>query len=467
MAFPFRRQTSYASQGELEVPNAFVQDDGELGSSRGTLQVDIPELNTRYLKLRAYTTMAKTDVTSSVSLRVVKTPIVGASYYFEPADDDEKNTDIAEWTQENIMGLTSTPWNQTLAKILRMYQEGNSILEPCYEEREWRPNRKNANSKTYTMLRKLAFRPAPTIKEIVTDDHGGPLMIVQNAIDAKGKSQEVEIPIEKAAIFVMGDCDDYYGESLLRTAYDHWHYKKYLYKIDAIQKERHSLGVPRGALPPNANTNDKEILRKILSNVRANEKGYILQPYGYVIDFAKVEGNLVNALESASHHDTLILLNVMAQFMLLGLEATGSGGGRSTSAANLDIFYKSTWSVANAICDVFNTYIIPRLVLYNFSVDKFPKMKVRAIGQSRDLQQVASAMANVFDKQIITPDLPTENWARDQFDMPKKQGDRQTPIKSSTSTPVGSNGSGNKDNVPTPTGPVRGQGNMGKGPTDA
>jgi hypothetical protein len=460
---PKKNRSSFDAKGAVEVPPGFDKEDGEIGSSIGSVIPDVPELSSRWLKLRVFNTMAKTDVTSSVSIRVVNAPILGATFYVDPVDDDEKNIDISQFVEDNIFRLTSTPWLPTLGKILRMNRDGNSILETCYINQDWRPHRKNANSKQYTMLRKLAYRPATTIQEIERDSSGGPQVIVQNKVDETGKITKVEIPIEKAAIFVIGDTDDFYGESLLRSAFEHWHYKKYLYKIDAIQKERHSLGVPRGSLPPNASKTDKEILRKLLANIRTNEHAYIVQPFGYVIDFAEVHGNLVNALESASAHDTLILLNVMAQFMVLGLESAGSGGGRSTSAATLDIFYKSLWHIANLICDVINTYIIPKLVLYNFDVDQFPKLKVRAIGQSRDLQQIAAGMANVFDKSIITPDLPTENWARELFDMPRKLGDRQTPVNNSSSTPVG-NGSGKAANVSKE---VKGQGNMGRSPADA
>jgi hypothetical protein len=116
----------------------------------------------------------------------------------------------------------------------------------------------------------------------------------------------------------------------------------------------------------------------------------------------------------------MIMLNFLAEFMMLGLESGGGGGGRATGAAQLDIFYKSLWHIANTICAAFNTYFIPKLVTYNFNTDQYPEMKVRNIGQTRDLQQIAAALANVTDKELITPDLPSEQWTRDIFDMPRK-----------------------------------------------
>jgi hypothetical protein len=145
-------------------------------------------------------------------------------------------------------------------------------------------------------------------------------------------------------------------------------------------------------------------------------------PPGYEVDFAKLEGTLPDVLKSAGHHDVLILLNVFAQFLMLG---TGDqSGSRAVSGAQLDIFYKSEWFVAQSVCDYLNQFLIPNMVLYNFELDTIPQLKVRNIGQSRDLQQLAAALGNVVSNEIITNDLPTENWARALFDMPAKQGER-------------------------------------------
>jgi hypothetical protein len=368
--------------------------------------------------------MAKTDAVTGVSLRAAKAPINGADYYFEPASDEQEDVDIAEFVEFNITQAVSAPFLYTMAKINKNFQHGTSLFEYVWNQQNWRPTRKGANSKQYTMLKKMAYRPTITIQDIDTDANGGPVQIKQSALDEKGRASNVVIPIEKAIIFPFGDSDNLFGDSLLRSAYPHWYYKNYFYKIDGIQKERHGIGIPLGILPPGYTTADKDALKSLVANIRTNEKAEAVIPQGYEIKFMKPEGNLVDVLRSASHHDTLILLNVMAEFMILGLEASGSGGGRATGAAQLDIFYKSLWNIANSICAAFNMYLIPKLVQYNFATDQYPQMKVRTIGQTRDLQQLAAALANVTDKELVVPDLDTENWVRDIFDMPRRTTDR-------------------------------------------
>jgi hypothetical protein len=455
---------SYTAKG-VEGPPPF---DEELGSAQSYFIRDlVPELVSRPQALRQYDIMARTDAVCSVSLRAGKVPIQAADFYVDPIGDGELAVTVGKFVEYNLFEFISSPWTYVLSRVLKMFQHGSSILEPVYTQGVWAPTDiKGANRKNYTMLKKLAYRPGPTIVKIDYDDHGGPEVIHHLALRSDGKSDEVEIPIDKAIIFTMGDNDNLLGDSLLRSAYPHWYYKTHLYKVDAIQKERHGIGVPKGMLPPGFKKADKDAMNELLRNLRTNEKAEMTLPPGYQVEFAELKGQLVDVLKSAGHHDILIMLNVFAEFMMLGLET--SGGGRATSGAQTDIFYKSLWFIAESICACFNMFLIPRLVRYNFETDVIPQLKVRNIGQSRDLQQFAAGLANLFHNQIITPDIDTEQWARTQVDMPQKKGGKQTPIK--TSTPAfGGNG-----NQPTPSNPPTadisasgGQGNMTKGPTQA
>ena len=47
-------------------------------------------------------------------------------------------------------------------------------------------------------------------------------------------------------------------------------------------------------------------------------------------------------------------------------------------------------------------------------------MCARNLGDTRDQQQLAAALANLADKNYITPDMDTEQWTRKQFQMPRK-----------------------------------------------
>lgn len=427
---PRRRETgtSYAAQGSIEPGQAVGV---ELGSSRGGLVRDVvATLANRSQATQIYEEMTNSDPAVDISLRAAKMPVMGADYYVDAFDDSEEASTIAEFVQFNLLEGTNSPFLNVLEDILRMYEYGFSIIEKVYEEREWAPRRTGANRRKYTMLRKLAPRPTPTIQEIKYDNNGGPISIIQNAVQADNKPVKKEIGIEKLIIFSFnrkgGNLE---GKSLLRTAYRSWYFKGNLYNIDGIQKERHGMGFPVVELPPGYKQKDVDAALELVRNIRTNEHGGAVVPPKWVLKFLELPGQPVNIMESIEHHNGSIMLNTMTQFLLLGLE--GTGGGRATSGSHQDMFNKSLRYAANLTCDMINLYCIPYLVGYNFDTDKFPKLRARNLGETKDLQQWASAIANLLARQAITPDIELEQWVRSIIDAPHKKGGKQTPVKQS------------------------------------
>jgi len=396
----------------------------EKGSSRPVKLPDmVPQFSSRSQQLRAFKEMEDGDVTVDVSMRAINTPIMGAEFFMQPFDEKPVNLDINEFCDYNIFRGTGRPFILTLGDILRMFPDGWSVIEQVFESREWAPKRSGANRKNYTMLKKLAPRPALTIKDIEYDDNGGPLSIVQNAIRKDGRSEEVKIDVEKLLIFTVGGIGgDLMGKSLLRTAFQPWYFKKELYKIDAIGHERNHLGIPVWKLGEGFSQEDVDAAWALVTEMRTNEKSGVVEPPGEVaFRFEKPEGQPGDIMPSIEHHDAHILLNVLAQFLMLGL--TG-GGGRATSGAHVDMFQKSVRFFADYICGVFNLYCIPKLVGYNFDTDEFPQMKVRNIGETKDLQMWATSHARMVHEGVITVDKDTENYYRENMDMPFLLGQR-------------------------------------------
>ena len=462
--------TSYVASG-IAPPQP---NDTEIGSSQPVvIREVVPELVSPYQRLQVYTKML-TDASVDVSMRVSKTPVLGADFYVDPYSTQPIDQEIAEFIDSNLHDGLTVPMSHVLEDVLKMYEDGYSVLEKVHEMREWSPQRKASNTRQFTMLKKLAVRPASTITKINYDNNGGPLSVEQNALQADGSVNQITLDIANIVIFTFGrNGGDLTGKSLLRTAYSHWYYKTHLYKIDAIQKERHSLGIPKGKLLPGFTQASKEAMRTLLRNLRTNEEAFMLLPPNVDVEIAFPTGHPVEVLQSANHHNLMILLNVLAQFTALGLES--SGGGRATAGAQVDMFMKAFRYVANVICDMFNMYVIPELVVWNYPTRNFPTLKVRNIGETRDLQMLAAALANLFAQGGLTTDDPTEDWIRQVFDMPKLTTQRPTTPQATTTSPnspVGGakQGPPNQQNKPPQKGNVGGnggQGNTGKPPNAA
>lgn len=413
-----KSSSTYTADGLAQSPNL-----SELGSGRPVQVVEIvPELSSPYTRLITYKRMMN-DAAVDVSMRAAKTPVLGADFFVEPASTSQQDLDAAEFIEANLFGGMAAPFLNSLEDILHMFEDGYSVIEKNYENRTWAPSRTGANGKMYTMLKSLAPRPISTIKDIAYDDNGHLDKLTQSAILADNSTSDKQLDHTKVLVFTFArNGSDLTGKSLLRTAYPHWYYKTHLYKIDAIQKERNSLGVPKGKLLPGYTQADVRILSQLLRNIRSNEEGFIMETPNVEITFEQVHGSLVNVLESSDHHNVMILMNVLAQFLSLGVG--GAGGGRATAASQTDIFMKSLRYIANYIVDIINMYLIPELIVWNFPTNRFPKLQVRNIGETKDLQSLASGLASLFSQEAITPDRDTENWIRRTFDMPFKRDDQ-------------------------------------------
>ena len=491
--------TSLEAKGHAEIPTP------DLGAEEGSSYVaptssppieQVPELASGYQRNVTYSRMMN-DASVDVSVRAWKTPVLGAEFFVDPYSDSPLDVEIAEFIWSNLAGGMEQPLLESLQDILHMCEDGYAVVEKVYENREWTPPTNAGdptgattpqgsnfrNTKVFTMLKSLGFRPATSIGEIDYDNNGRLVQLTQNAIQADKTVKEVQIKEDKLVVFTLNKKGgDITGRSILRTAYPHWYYKTHFYKIDAIQKERHGIGVPRGKLLAGYSENDKVALRNMLRNLRTNEEAFIMQTPNVEIDFAEVKGQLVNVIESAEHHSGMILLNVMASFLGLGVNTHGGSGSRAVGSTQSDMFMKSLKFIAEYICQVVNNDVIPELVVYNYKTTNFPQMKVRGVGETRDLQMLASGLANLIAQGGITMDLPTEQWMRRTFDMPAKQQGveaYQPPTKEIIQVAgqqpgtTGANGHGKGTTVSTapqkgnvqPENPTTGQGYVGKPPS--
>lgn len=460
----------------------------------------VPALTNAYQRRITYSQMMN-DSSVGTSVKAWKTPVLGADFYFDPYSDSPQDLEIAQFVEDNLLGGTEAPFLDSLQDILHFCEDGFAVLEKVYENREWTPpiielptsdntgttnnggssagnkQQQFRNTKVFTMLKSLAFRPASTIGEIDYDNNGRLTQLTQQAVQADKTTKDVPIKGDKLLIFTLNrKGGDITGKSVLRSAYPHWYYKTHFYKIDAIQKERHGMGVPRGKLLPGYTEADKIAMRNMLKNLRTNEEAFILQTPNVEIDFVQLTGQPVDVIASAEHHANMILLNVMATFLGLGAGTHGGGGSRAVGATQSDMFMKSLSFIAEYICGVINHFVVPELVVYNYKTTNFPKFKARNIGETKDLQQLASALANLFAQEAITRDLPTEQWLRKVLDMPRKTGgiEAYPPVTRETITVQGNapdttptNGHSatttvtQKGNV-KPENPTTGQGNTGK-----
>jgi hypothetical protein len=339
------------------------------------------------------------------ALRAFKTPVLGAHWFMQPGSDSTRDRNVAKWVQEENLETMSTSWSRTLEDILLMCEYGYMAMEKVYELR----------TDGKVGLRKLAPRHPADIKSFMYDATGGPAGIemepqtnVGRVID--GELRGPVIPIKKLAVFSLeAEAGDLAGISILRSAYKHYKYKDTLYKIDAIQKERHGIGVPVIKMPPGWGPKDKQLAEMIGRNLRTNERSHITLPPMWEIYFAKLEGQPVDSMPSINHHNEMIMANVLAPFLT---EANQKKEG-------LETFYKATRYIADSVSDTMNRYVIEDLVKINYSRVKMPKLKARRIGEWEDARTQSFTLRNYVGAGLIRPDDTLEAHLREENDLPE------------------------------------------------
>jgi hypothetical protein len=370
------------------------------------------------LGITEYYRMKRLDGIIRGSLRVFKTPVLSAHWFMKPGSDSTRDKNVAQWVQDNLSERMTTSWSRTLEDILLMCEYG------------WMPMEKvlQLDPDGKISLRKLAPRHPADIRDFVYDRHGGPAGIIMEpqTLDTTADQttapvtpynegvtsnpQGIPIPIERLAIFSLEpEAGDLTGISILRSAYKHYKYKDTLYKIDAIQKERHGIGVPVIKMPPGWKQADKKLAEQIGRNLRTNERSHITLPPQWDIYFAKLEGQPVDALPSIEHHNDMIMVNVLAPFLTAA----------NTKKESLETFYKGTRYVAECVADTMNRYVIADLVSINYSRVKMPHLKVRRIGEWEDARTQSFTLRNLVGAQLLLPDDELEKHLREENDLPE------------------------------------------------
>jgi len=373
------------------------------------------------LGLAVYEKMRRGDASVRGSLRLGKTPVLGARWHVVSADPEDKlaneQSQFVEW---NLFHAMSISWTQTMVDTLTMLDFGYSFFEKVWQLAEWR-------GKPRWSLKKLGPRSPLDVVGWEYDENGGPSSVQIESWD--GTSPGPVISIDKLLVFTFDrEVGNVEGIPLLRSAYKHWYFKDNLYKIDAIQKERHGIGIPMIKLPPNFKPTDKVIAQNMGRNLRTNEMAHVVLPPFWEVSFIKVEGNAVNVMESIAHHDIKIYDNVLGQFVK-----------EQTSDQGINIFLRAARVTADLVADVFNRYCIPQMIDYNWPVpEAYPELRVRRIGDSDDLRTMSFALRNLVGAQIIKPDDKLEAWARDEWDVPPADAKTARDI-SNTKRQSGSN----------------------------
>jgi hypothetical protein len=263
---------------------------------------------------------------------------------------------LTSFLSENMKGMTHS-WNDMVGDILSMLRYGWAYFEIVYRR----------DRKGRILWHKIALRKQDSMDRWELDDNGSILGMVQNPAPTY---QFFFIPIQKSLLFrTKLDADNPEGKSILRTAYHDWYYKKNLEEIEAIGCERDLAGIPILTLPDNFNFDGEkekqqlDAAKRLVANLRRDEQDGVVLPFGWKLELLSSPGKRqFNTTEIINRYNKSIASSVLAEFILLGMERTGS---YALSKDLTDMFFLCLEGWADSICSVFNRFAIPNLFRFN------------------------------------------------------------------------------------------------------
>lgn len=226
---------------------------------------------------------------------------------------------------------------------------------------------------------------------------------------------------------------------MLRNAYRPWYMKKRLEEFEAVGVERDLAGLPivkvpaefLRAKPGSEQAKIIESFKKMVKSVRRDEQEGIVFPVAYDQDtkqplysfelLTSGGSRTFNTDQIIRRYEERILMTVLADFILVGHQSTGS---YSMHLDKTGIFRTALNSVAEMIADTLNRYAIPRLFSINgWKPAELPKI-VPSDVDAPDLNQLATFMSAMAGTGITWfPDGDLENFVRDVARLPKLDDD--------------------------------------------
>ena len=409
MRLPFRYEISRRSAADPSPsPPA-----GELGISGtkvwgGIVDEEYNSALSGSLMLEVYEQMMRDPQVRALQ-SIISLPIRAATPSVEPAGEGSADKEAAELIETNLLAGMTMTYDDLLRHALFAIFWGFSVLEKVFEERDG-----------HIMWRKFPGRHPRTVERWMFDDEGGVAGIRQQGTDANGEVREVKIPIDRLLLFTWDEMfDNPQGLGLFRSAYKPWFSAGWVHKVVMIGIERFWLNLPKATEPPGSTDDQRQKVLNILKGLRANEYAGIIQPHGWTIEMLEgmQRGGSDISIKLLEYCDHQILMSGLAQFLMLGVTATGA---RAVSEDQSALFYLSEDAAAGWICETVNRYAIPQLCGFNFpGMTEFPQLVIPPIATVVGKRGIIDAISNALNAAALSADEDVENAIRNMLNLPE------------------------------------------------
>jgi len=391
---------------------------GDSGTARwGGFYNEEPNAQFRdLLRIEIIEEMRRTDGAVKAVLNAIKSPILATEWRVE--GNDER---IRQYAEDQLFKL-GREWTDFLRETLAYLDFGFYVWEKIYDIKDG-----------MVVLKDLAPRiPHSIYKWRMMNGQKGVTQVIRTDeyFEHGMRTTKAEIPWEKLVVFTNEkEGDDLTGQSILRPAYKHWYYKDLLYKIQGIAAERYGVGIPTVTLPDSFGDKEKKQAQEMAENIRSNEKGYLVLPNKeWMVDILTPKTNSHgDAIGTAiDHHNRMIMIAVLANFLDLGAGATGSF---ALSKDQSGFFLKHVDQVAVYLEQQITKQVIEPLVKLNFGENaEIPHLCHAQLGDV-DLSQLATTLKTLSDGGFVSVSPPLIQWVHKVFKLPEITDDEVSDME--------------------------------------
>ncbi len=403
---------------------------GRIGQRRygGTIYEEfLPELRGKR-GIAVYHEMSENDDVVGAILFAIEMLVRQTVWNVEPCGNTSKDKEAAKFVKSCMDDMQET-WIDTISEILSFLIYGWSYHEIVYKRRMGNTKDSRTKSKYNDGLigwRKLPIRAQETLYQWEYDEEDNLLGMTQIPYPSY---KRYTIPITKALLFrTKSRKNNPEGRSILRNAYRSWYFKRRIQEIEGIGIERDLAGLPVIYTPEGIDLWDSDTeenvkvrvgLESIVKSIRRDEMEGIVLPDGYKLDLLSSGGTRqfdTNAI--INRYDTRIAMTVLADFIFLGHDKTGSW---ALSSDKTELFAVAIGAFLDIICETFNSQGIPSLIEINgqhFSgITDYPKMTHGDI-EDMDIEKVAAFIKDMTGIGVLIPDDGLEDYIRQVGHLP-------------------------------------------------
>jgi hypothetical protein len=352
---------------------------------------------------KVYREMSDNSSTIGSIRYLIKSLTRQVEWRIEPANDSPEAVEQAEFVEGCLDDMEIT-LEDFISEALSFLDYGWAYFETVYKLRKGdtgKPETESQFDDGKYGWRKFGLRAQDTLDHWELDPKNSEIYGMHQQTE---DGQEAYIPSEKAMLFrTEVTKNNPEGRSIYRNAVVDWYYLKRISEIEAIGIERDLAGLPTMQVPPKflskgATAAEKGMvsaLAKMLSEIKRDERGYAIVPSELTKDNMPTQfkfellgtggSRQIDTNSVKEYYKVSILQSVLAQFIQLGMGASGSW---ALASSQTNLFSVALGAYLGIMTSTFNRQGINRLMKMN-EVDQelWPKL-VHGDIESPSLEEV-------------------------------------------------------------------------------